>query len=343
MTKKSHSFLNRREFIKLSSGAVAAMAAAPILLDSCSSNGMPLRRLGRTGLNISVLTVGGYHIAQNGINDARVPVPLEESIGIVRGAIDRGVNFMDNAYAYGDSEEFMGKALLDGYREKVILMSKIAARTIDGANEQLETGLKRLQTEHLDIMQLHNITTEEDIEALYKKDGLIEWAVKKRDEGLFKYIGVTAHYKASILAEVIKRGFEWDVTLMPVNARDFLHPHDSFTRDVIPLCEERDIGVLAMKTNGFGSSWDPNLATPVECIRYAMTHPVASIVSGMNTFEIMKENVAAVKELGAMTKEEARSFEERFADLPEEIEIYKRHFQSIEDYRASQKAEEETH
>ena len=263
---------NRRIFVRNISGLALGASLMPWGCKSGRYSPYATRVLGRTGEKVSIMCLGGSHIGRDHLSD-------EQSIEIIRSAIDRGVNFLDNAWAYqeGRSESMMGKALRDGYREKVLLMTKLRARTLEEIKVQLETSLTRFGLDNFDLMQFHNVGRGEgEVDAIYN-NGLIEWAEDQRSQGVFKYIGFTGHTHPKIMIDMINRGYPWDTVQMPLNPGDH-HRKESFERDVLPLALEKNIGVIGMKSNGFGWMGNLGIATPEEGLRYAMSLPVATVV-----------------------------------------------------------------
>ncbi len=289
---------NRRTFIRNISGLTLGASLLPLGCKPGLSSLNHTRVLGRTGEKVTILGIGGYHAAEEHVTD-------EQSIDIIRTAIDKGVNFMDNAWVYqnGRSESMMGMALRDGYREKVLLMTKLRARNLEEIKVQLETSLKRFGLDSFDLMQFHDVgRLDGDVDAIYN-NGLIEWAEEQRSQGIFKYIGFTGHTHPKIMIEMINRGYPWDTVQMPLNPGDY-HREESYEKDVLPLALEKDIGVIGMKSNGFGWMGNSGIATPVEGLRYAMSLPVSTVVSGIDTMEILEENVNAFHQFTPMTEEE---------------------------------------
>lgn len=323
--KRPAQLIDRKEFLKLSSGAALALTVSPLFLSSCREMKMQKRTLGRTGEKVSIITIGGLHMSWIETPDGHIDVKEQEAIGIVRGAIDAGVNFCDNAYGYnkGRSEELMGKALKDGYRDKVMIMTKVPGRSVKTVNEQLETSLKRYQVDCIDVMQFHVIGTwERDVDRVYN-DGLLEWAEKMRDKGRIRYIGFTGHNDPDAHIDMIERGFKWDTCQFPVNLVDYNNPGKSFSRDVLPLCNEKNIGVIAMKSNGYGRDWYKDYATPTEGLKYAMSQNVATVASGMTSIPIMEQNVGTALNFKPLTKNELAEYRSRLDEYPEELEHYR--------------------
>ena len=234
-------------------------------------NGMPYRAFGRTGDNVSILGIGGYHIG----------VPDEaDGVRLIRTAIDSGVSFMDNAWEYhdGESERRMGRALRDGYREKTFLMTKGCARDAKGAMSQLEDSLRHLQTDVIDLWQFHECNYDNDPDLLFAVDGAIHAAVKAKEQGKIRFIGFTGHKSPHIHLKMLAQDFDWDALQMPLNLCD-AH-YRSFARQVLPVALERGIAVIAMKTQGGGAIPEKAPVTPLECLHYAMSPERAGLSLG---------------------------------------------------------------
>src|SRR5688572_30596896 len=244
---------------------------------------LPRCRLGRTGEFVSRLGLGGSHIAKPHLS-------VEQSVALVRHAVDAGVTFMDNCWDYneGQSEERMGKALRNGYRERVFLMTKLDGRSKTVARQQLEQSLRRLQTDHIDLVQIHEVIRASDPEACFAADGVIHALLEAREAGLIRYIGFTGHKHPDIHLAMLERaerhGFEFDTVQMPLNVMD-AH-FESFERRVLPVLLQRDIGVLGMKSMGSGDVLRSGVVTPRECLRYALSLPSTVVISGMDSMEV---------------------------------------------------------
>jgi predicted aldo/keto reductase-like oxidoreductase len=310
---------NRRTFVKSISGLAAGATLLPVSsFANIKPVSIPKRVLGKTGEKVSLLTMGGYHVSHPDI-------PEEEGVKIIRKSIDGGVNTMDNAWTYHDgrAETVMGKALKDGYREKVLLMTKFTARTLDEIKQQLEDSLKRFELDSFDVMQFHAIgSRDDDVDKIYN-NGLIEWAEEQRDQGIFRYIGFTGHSDPKAHMDMINRGFAWDTTQMPINIGDF-HRNVSFENDVLPLVLENNIGLFAMKSNGMGHLKKSGIASPVEGLRYAMSRPVSTVVSGIDSMRILEENLALSQNFLPFSEEETAEFRVRAEGKSDQIEKYRR-------------------
>jgi len=230
------------------------------------------RELGRTGVRVSILGVGGYHL---GLPDE------QESIRIVRRALDHGMNFLDNCWDYNDgrSEERMGKALRDGYREKAFLMTKLDGRTAQSTRDQLDQSLKRLQTEMIDLVQIHEVIRDDDPERCFAPGGTVEALVEARKAGKLRFIGFTGHKDPRIHRHMLetarKSSFHFDTVQMPINVLD-AH-YRSFEKEVLPLAQQEGTAVLGMKSMAAGLILESGAAAAVECLRYAMSVPGVSV------------------------------------------------------------------
>jgi predicted aldo/keto reductase-like oxidoreductase len=246
---------------------------------------MHTRELGRTGVRVSILGLGGYHLG----------MPAEkEAIRIVRTALDHGMNFLDNCWDYndGESEKRMGKALRDGYREKAFVMTKLDGRTAESARGQLEQSLKRLQTEVIDLVQIHEVIRDDDPERSFAAGGCIEALSEARKAGKLKYIGFTGHKDPRIHRHMIEtakaHGFHFDTVQMPVNVLD-AH-YRSFEKEIIPLALQEGIGVLGMKSMGAGLILQSGAAPAIDCLRYAMSVPGVSLtITGCDSIGVLEQ------------------------------------------------------
>ena len=287
--------MNRRSFLHLTAlgalgiNTIASEGYAGITETVETRNGMPYRRLGSTPENVSLLCLGGFHIGQRQVSEAL-------SLRIMRTAIDEGVNFLDNAWAYHDgrSEERMGKALKDGYRDKVFLMTKHKGRDPKTAQEQLEVSLRRLDVDVIDLWQFHEVVHPATPKKLYDLK-VMEVALKAKEEGKIRYIGCTGHHMPSIQAEMIDRGFPWDTVQVPLNIFDY--HFNSYTKNVLPKANEKGMGVIAMKSLGGTPAAIPKtgVASAAECLHYAMNLPVSTVCSGMDSMEVLRENLKTAK------------------------------------------------
>ena len=248
-------------------------------------NGIPTRLLGSTGVRVTALCVGGFHIGKD--RDVNLGVQ------IIRTAIDEGINFLDNAWCYngGLSENIMGQALQDGYREKVILMTKNHGRDGNTYTKQLEESLKRLKTDHIDLVQFHEIVNEGDPEKIFTQ-GAIEAAIKAKDEGKIRFIGFTGHRWPHLFREMLEYDFPWDTVQHPVNLLDA--QYRSFTQEILPLLTARGIGAIGMKSLAGGSLLETGISAK-DAIHYSLSLPIDTLVSGMDSVEVLEKNLNIVR------------------------------------------------
>jgi aryl-alcohol dehydrogenase-like predicted oxidoreductase len=261
---------------------------------------MRYRELGKTGEKVSLVGVGGHHIGRQ--KDEK------ESIKIIRSAIDRGITFMDNSWDYhdGGSEIRMGKALKDGYRKKVFLMTKIDGRTRKEAAKQIDQCLKRLQTDHLDLLQHHEVIRMEDPDRIFREGGAQEAVLAAKKAGKVRFIGFTGHKDPLVhlrMLEVAKEhDFHFDTAQMPLNVLDF--HFRSFAHKVVPVLLRQKVAVLGMKSMGDGLVLKSKTATPTECLHYAMTLPTSVVITGIDSPKILDQALEAVKTFKPLSKEQ---------------------------------------
>jgi predicted aldo/keto reductase-like oxidoreductase len=285
------------------------------------SGEMIYRPLGRTGEKVSILGLGGAHIGSQAEEN--------ESIRIIRTAIDNGVNFMDNCWDYhnGDSEIRMGKALRDGYRQKVFLMTKIDARTKQSAARQIDESLKRFQTDHIDLLQHHEIIRMEDPDRVFADGGSMEAVLAAQKTGKVRFIGFTGHKDPLLHLRMLEiagqHNFHFDAVQMPLNVMD-AH-FRSFEHQILPLLVKEGIGVLGMKSMGGGLILRSDTVKPIECLYYALSLPTSTVIVGMDRMEILKQNLDAIRAFKPLTSEEQASLLKRTAQAASEgrFELFK--------------------
>jgi aryl-alcohol dehydrogenase-like predicted oxidoreductase len=311
--------MKRREFFKFAAalgaaGAIPAAFAQETSKETDSMNQLPLisspgtrkgdmlyRTLGRTGEQVSAIGMGGFHIAHPGLTE-------DQSIRLVRSAIDRGITFMDNSWDYneGQSEIRMGRALKDGYRPKVFLMTKIDGRTRELAQQQIDTCLQRLQTDHIDLVQHHEIIRYDDPDRIFAKDGAMEAVLQSKKAGKIRYIGFTGHKDPHIHLYMLKvatdHGFHFDTLQMPLNVMD-AH-FRSFAHMVLPAAVKDEIGVLGMKSMGDSVILKSKVVTPLECLHYALNLPTSVVITGIDKPEILDQAIEAARTFKPMGRDE---------------------------------------
>ena len=262
---------------------------------------MIYRTLGSTGEKVSVIGVGGWHLGLSKVDE-------DLAIRIVRSAIDRGINFLDNCWDYneGVSETRMGKALRDGYREKAFVMTKIDGRTKQEAAKQLDESLERLEVDCIDLVQHHEIIRFEDPHRVFAEDGANAALVEARKAGKLRYIGFTGHKDPLVhlyMLEVAEQnGFKFDAVQMPLNLMD-AH-YRSFARDVLPELVKQNIGILGMKSMASGILLKSNTVTPIECLHYALNLPTSVVITGIDSMEILDQAFEAVRTFNPLNQNE---------------------------------------
>ena len=262
---------------------------------------MIYRTLGSTGESVSAIGVGGWHLGLKHVDE-------KLASRIVRDAIDRGINFLDNCCDYneGESEKRMGKALGDGYRERAFVMTKIDGRNKKEAAKQLDESLKRLDLDCIDLVQHHEILRFEDPHRIFHEDGANAALVEARDAGKLRYIGFTGHKDPHVhlyMLEVAEQnGFRFDTVQMPLNVMD-AH-YRSFGNQVVPELVKLKIGILGMKSMANGILLKSKTVTPVECLHYALSLPTSVVITGIDSMEILDQAFAAAKSFHPLSDDE---------------------------------------
>jgi len=267
-------------------------------------NEMIYRTLGSTGEKVSAIGIGGFHLGLPNI-------PEQLSIRIVRSAIDRGITFMDNCWDYnnGASELRMGKALRDGYRDKVFLMTKIDGRSKKDAARQIDESLRRLRVETIDLVQHHEVLRFEDPHRIFDEEGANAALIEAREAGKLRYIGFSGHKDPSIHLYMLKiadeHGFSFDTVQMPLNVMD-AH-FRSFQQAVLPELVKRKTGVLGMKSMGGGVLLESGIVTPVECLHYALNLPTSVVITGIDSLKILDQALEAARTFRPMSGSKVKS------------------------------------
>ncbi len=262
---------------------------------------MPRRKLGKTGVEVSAIGLGGYHIGLPSV---------EEALGIrlIRAALDRGITFLDNSWDYnqGESELRMGRALQDGYRQRAFLMTKIDGRTKKVAGRQIDESLARLRTDHIDLVQHHEIVRFDDADRIFANEGAQEAMLEAKQAGKLRFIGFTGHKDPQIhlrMLEVAEQhGFHFDTAQMPVNVMD-AH-FRSFTKHVVPELVRRGVGVLGMKSMADGFILRSKTVTPIECLHFALHQPTSVVITGIDRMEILDQAFEAARTFKPFTEEQ---------------------------------------
>src|SRR5438105_3922957 len=303
----------RRRFLQATAGAMMAAAVPKGRYRIPDGAQVPTRELGKTGERISIIGIGGYHIGMP---------PEAEAIRVVRRALDHGVRFLDNCWDYndGDSERRMGKALKDGWRKKAFLMTKVDGRTAQSATGQLDQSLQRLQTDVIDLVQIHEVIRKDDPERCFRKGGTIEALLQAKKSGKLRFIGFTGHKDPEIHALMLEvaraNGFHFDTVQMPINVLD-VH-YRSFEREIIPVAQRDGVAVLGMKPLGAGLIVQSGAARPEDCLRYAMSVPGVSVtITGCDGEGVLEQALHLAIGFQPMPEEERRALLARTAPAAE--------------------------
>ena len=327
----------RRTFLKLGGATAAGLIAQATLGDkahaqpattenAAAAPAMPTRNLGRTGYKTGIFSLGGQAALEHA-NNADIAVP------IIERALDLGVNYFDTSSIYGGperwSEQYYGQAL-KGRRAQAFLASKTKERTRDGSLRMLETSLKLLNTDHLDLWQLHDIGIPEDVDQIFGKGGAMEALLQARDQKMVRYLGVTGHFRPEPLMTAINR-FPFDTILMALNAAD--GQHFSFMESLLPLAVEKQMGIIGMKVPGRSRllanwtppslerqqhSWEgavitnrPGTLTMREAMSFTLTLPVSTVIVGCDSIAQLEENVQLAREFTPLSERQMASIQEK--------------------------------
>lgn len=303
---------SRRSFLGKVALGVAGAGVGPTILKksfAASDVEMPYRTLGRTGEKVSMVGLGGHHIG--------IQRDEQESIRIIRTAIDSGINFLDNCWDYngGESEIRMGKALQDGYRKKVFLMTKTDGQVKDAWTKQLDDSLRRLQVDVIDLVQFHEVIRIGDPDRIFGPNGAFEAAVAAKKAGKIRYIGFTGHKAPEIhlkmLDTAFAHGYTFDTVQMPLNVMD-VH-FRSFQEKVLPVLVKHNIGVLGMKPLGGGLILKSGTVTPIECLHYAMNLSTSVVINGCETLERLTQALSAAHSFRPLSEKEVGALQARTA------------------------------
>jgi uncharacterized protein len=280
---------------------------------------IPTRPFGRTGERVSILGLGGFHLGA--MSSERAAVRLAQE------AIDAGVTFMDNAWDYngGVSEERMGKAIADR-RDRVFLMTKVCTHGRDGkvAMRQLEQSLRRLRTDYLDLWQIHEVVFDDEPARHFARGGVVEALDRARAQGKVRYVGFTGHKSPELHLEMLARAYVWDSCQLPLNCFDA--SFRSFENEVLPELNRRGIAPIGMKSlSGDGRAVTARVVKAEEALGYALSLPVATVVSGMDSSKVLQQNVAVARGFHPMSAREMTALRRRVASHAADgrFELYK--------------------
>ncbi len=323
----------RREFLKIGGVATAALLTPSVFavtpnksLPALPSNpvtmkAMPTRNLGKTGYRVGVFSLGGQAALEK-------PANFEVAVPIVERALDLGVNYIDTSSIYGGpsrwSEQYVGKVMAKR-RNEAFLATKTKERTRDGSMRMIEKSLELLQTDHVDLWQLHDVGTMYDVEQIFAKGGAMEALLAMQQQKVVRFLGITGHYRPDALMECIHR-HDFDTILMAMNAAD---PHHySFNEALLPLAVEKQMGIIGMKIPGRGrilSSWNPppveqqkkswegmtiqtsspGTLTMREAMYYTLSRPVSTVIIGCDSIAQLEQNVQLARDFTPITDKHA--------------------------------------
>jgi predicted aldo/keto reductase-like oxidoreductase len=291
----------RRDFLEIAAVTIAANKLCQRAWSVDTKNGIPYRTLGGTGESISMVGIGGFHIGKRELK-------VDESIRIIRKALDEGVNFLDNCWDYngGESEIRMGCALRDGYRKKAFLMTKIDGRDKATAAGQIHQSLRRLQTDRIDLLQFHEIIRDSDPDRIFATGGALEAVLQAQKAGKVRYIGFTGHKSPEIHLKMLNTAsahqFIFDAVQMPLNVMD-AH-FNSFEAKVLPVLLKQNIAVLGMKPMGDPFILHSKTATAIECLHYCMNLPTSVVITGCDSLPILQQALDAARDFRPMSPAE---------------------------------------
>jgi len=304
---------NRREFLQasLAAGAALTLAAGAEGADDAASKGLPTRPLGKTGVRVSIIALGGWHIGA--VKDEK------EAIKIMHSALDEGLTFFDNAWDYhdGGSEEIMGKALaLDNKRKQCFLMTKNCGRDAKTVKQHIDDSLRRLRTDHIDLMQFHEINYDNDPDWIIERGGLAEM-LKAQKAGKVRFVGFTGHKDPHIHLAMLKR-HKWDTVQMPINICDY--HYRSFQRLVVPEANKLGVGVIGMKGLGGGDSHKgrfvaAKVCTAKEARGYALSQDIASLVCGIDSMDVLKQDLGIARNFKPLGEEELNQLRDKVKEV----------------------------
>ena len=284
-----------------------------------STAAVPTRPFGRTGIPVSILALGGWHLG--------LPKTERESTRLVHAAIDGGITFMDNAWDYneGVSETRMGKALI-GRRDKVFLMTKACPHGRDArtALRQLEESLRRLKTDYLDLWQLHEVIFEDEPAKYFVPGGAVEALDRAREQGKVRFVGFTGHKDPELHLEMLSHDYPWDSCQLPLNCFDA--SFRSFEQRVLPELTRRGIAAIGMKSlGGDARAVKAKAVTAQEAIRYTLSLPIATLVSGIDTMRVLRQNLAIAHGFRPLTSRQRQALVRRVASTSRDgrFELYK--------------------
>ncbi len=343
--KKQEPSFDRRDFLKITGGATAGLVAGSVLPsparalpplpeNAATPKAMPTRNLGKTGYRVALFSLGGQATIEK-------PNMEAEATAIVNRALDLGVNYIDTAGVYGGperwSERYIGQVMKQR-RKETFLASKTRDRTRDGSLRSLEKSFSLLNTDHLDLWQVHNVSRMEELEQIFGKGGAIEALQQAREQKMVRYLGVTGHADPDVLMEAIKR-FPFDTLLLALNAAD-VH-HRSFKEKLLPMAVEREMGIIGMKipargriladwrpSAGSSGSWEggsmPGKVTMKEALYYVLSLPVSTVIIGCDDAKQLEENVQLARAFTPLNETQMGALAQRTEPIARQALFFRR-------------------
>jgi aryl-alcohol dehydrogenase-like predicted oxidoreductase len=340
---KQPSSPGRRNFLK-TGGAVAAGFITQAALPSSAANAtlpalpanpkttasMPTRNLGKTGYKVGIFSLGGQAALER-------PNNFDVAVPIIKRALDLGVNYIDTSSIYGGpdrwSEQYVGR-VMKTRRQEAFLATKTKQRTRDGSMRMIEKSLQLLNTDHVDLWQLHDIGLPEDVDAVFAKGGAMEALIEMKEQKVVRYLGVTGHYRPEALMDAINR-YPFDTILMAINAADS-HIH-SFSEQLLPLAVEKQMGIIGMKVPARGRllaswtppsleqqqhSWEgsaiatrPGVMNMRQAVYFTLSHPVSTVIIGCDNLGQLEENVQIARDFTPLNQSQMASLNELAAPV----------------------------
>jgi aryl-alcohol dehydrogenase-like predicted oxidoreductase len=275
--------------------------------------GISKRTLGKTDIDVTILGLGGEGVLRTYAHD-------REAYDLINKAIDLGITYLESARAYSGSESYYGKALRER-RKEIFLASKSHARDKKGALQHLHETLKNMKTDHLDLWQVHDVRTKEDVEEIFGPEGALEAFQEARDKGFVRFLGITGHHDPSILLRCMER-FHFDTVLLPVNPAE--PQYKSFIDEVIPVARDKGMGIIGMKVYFRGLATKlPGVASLEPFYRYALSQPITTAVIGCDDLQQLNENVRFAASFKTMSAEEQRELEFSVSHHARQLMYYK--------------------
>ena len=289
---------------------------ASAFAETRAAAGLPVRPFGRTPFRVTLLGLGGEGIL-------RTYGRFKEAVPVVERAIQLGINYLDTAPAYANSQDYIGAVFQKdpSKRDRVFLASKTHERSYDGSMRLLEDSLKRLHTDHLDLWQLHDLRTFDDLEAIFAPQGAMRALKKAQQEGRVRYLGFTGHHDPKVLTEAAER-YDFDAVLVALNAAD--RRRLSFIEEFLPVAERKQLAIIGMKVLSHGNSIDRGILTAEEAMHYVLSLPVSHVIVGCDHSGQVEQNAAIAKNFKLLSQERMAKLERQSFPFDRLMASYKK-------------------